>query len=118
MMKKSAKALLIVIGLTFSLPAFSGEEDEINRFETMCKTDADIVVNGYQFKKSNLPFGSIVNTIKQTFAKNNKAAKSSGDDVLYLIDAAYTLNPDLNEDIIREAAYRLCMKEKLSTDLS
>jgi hypothetical protein len=29
---------------------------------------------------------------------------------------AYRLNPEIKQEVIREAAYRLCMKEKLSTD--
>ncbi|WP_374089725.1 hypothetical protein [Methylomicrobium lacus] len=115
-MNKSAVVLLILTGLAASRPALSGTEEELNRFHTLCKTDADVVVNGYEFKKSGLSFAAIRDTIKTAFADKIQTSKDSGNDALYLINAAYRLNPELKTEIIREAAYRLCMKEKLSTD--
>jgi len=117
-MKKSGRVLFILMSLAFSIPVFCGDEDEINRFDMLCETDADVVVNGYQFKKSGFSFAAIVDTIKKTFEYKSQKSKTNGNDALYLIDMAYVLNPDLSDDIIREAAYRLCMKEKLSTDRS
>lgn len=108
----------MLICFVVSAPVFSRDDEEINRFDMLCKTDADVVVNGYQFKKTGLPFAAIVDTIKKTFVNKSQTSKASGDDALYLIDVAYALNPELNDEIIREAAYRLCMKEKLSTDRS
>lgn len=115
-MNKSIVVLLALTGLAVSGPAVSGAEDEINHFHTLCKTDADVVVNGYEFKKSGLSYAMIAETVKTAFAGKTKNSKDGGDDALYLINAAYRLNPDLKLEIIREAAYRLCMKEKLSTD--
>ena len=117
-MKKSGRMLIILMGITFSTPSFCGDNDEINRFHMLCKMDADVVVNGYEFKKTGLSFSTIAETIKKTFLNKSQTSKASGDDALYLMDMAYTLNPELNDEVIREAAYRLCMKEKLSTDRS
>lgn len=115
-MKKTAWAVSLLTGLLFSASALGGDADELKRFDALCKTDADVIVNGYQFKKSGLSFASIIDTLKHAFSGSSQAAKSGGDDALYLIKMAYQLHPDLNENLIREAAYRLCMKEKLSTD--
>jgi len=115
-MNKSVVVLLLLTGLAASRPALSSTEEELNRFHALCKTDADVVVNGYEFKKSGLSFAMIKDTIRTAFAGKAQTSKDSGDDALYLIKAAYRLNPELKIEIIREAAYRLCMKEKLSTD--
>lgn len=97
-------------------PAVSGGEEELDRFHSLCKTDADVVANGYEFKKSGLSYEMLADTIKKAFINKTKSSKDSGNDALYLINAAYRLDPELKNEIIREAAYRLCMKEKLSTD--
>jgi len=115
-MNKSVVVLWALAGHAISGSAFSGTEDELNRFHALCKTDADVVVNGYEFKKSGLSYEQIAETIKTAFANKKQTSKNSGNDALYLINAAYRLNPELKIEIIREAAYRLCMKEKLSTD--
>jgi hypothetical protein len=116
MMNKSSVFLLILTAMAASGTAFGSAEDELNRFDTLCKTDADVLVNGYEFKKSGLSYEMIANTIKNTFASKTQTSKDSGDDALYLINVAYRLSPELRQEVIREAAYRLCMKEKLSTD--
>ncbi|MEC4748279.1 hypothetical protein [Methylomicrobium sp. Wu6] len=116
MMNKSVVVLLVSTGLAASGPAISGVEDELNRFRALCKTDADVVVNGYEFKKSGLSIAMIAETIKTAFGGKTQTSKDGGDDALYLIKTAYRLKPELKNEIIREAAYQLCMKEKLSTD--
>jgi hypothetical protein len=116
MMNKSNVFLLILTAMAASGTAFGSADDELNRFDTLCKTDADVLVNGYEFKKSGLSYEMIANTIKNTFASKPQTSKDSGDDALYLINVAYRLSPELRQEVIREAAYRLCMKEKLSTD--
>jgi len=115
MMNKSV-VVLLVSTVAASGPAISGVEDELNRFHALCKTDADVVVNGYEFKKSGLSIAMIAETIKTAFGGKAQTSKDGGDDALYLIKTAYRLKPELKNEIIREAAYRLCMKEKLSTD--
>jgi hypothetical protein len=115
-MNKSAVALMVLAGLAASSPAISGVEDELSRFHDLCKTDADVVVNGYEFKKSGMSYAMIADTIKTAFAGKSQTSKDSGDEALYLIKTAYRLNPELKNEAIREAAYRLCMKEKLSMD--
>lgn len=115
-MNKSVTFLLALTATMASGTAIGSAEDELNRFDTLCKTDADVLANGYEFKKSGLSYEMIANTIKSTFASKTQTSKDSGDDALYLINMAYRLNPEIKQEVIREAAYRLCMKEKLSTD--
>lgn len=115
-MNKSAVVLMFLVGLVASSPAIGGVEDELSRFHDLCKTDADVVVNGYEFKKSGMSYAMIADTIKTAFAGKTQTSKNSGDDALYLIKTAFRLNPGLKNEIIREAAYQLCMKEKLSTN--
>jgi len=115
-MSKSVVLLVALTGLIASGPAVSGTEDELKRFHALCRTDADVVVNGYEFKKSGLSLAMIADTIRTAFAGKTQTSKDSGDDAVYLIKTAYRLKPKLKSEIIREATYRLCMKEKLSTD--
>jgi hypothetical protein len=115
-MNISVVVLLALTGLAAANPAVSGTEEELNRFHTLCKTDADVVVNGYEFKKSGLSYSMIADTIKTAFADKTQTSKDGSNDALYLIDLAYRLNPELKQEVIHEAAYQLCMKEKLSMD--
>lgn len=115
-MNKSIVFFLTLAALGTSGSAIGNVEDELDRFDKLCRTDADVLVNGYEFKKSGLSYEIIANTIKKTFASKTQASKDNGNDALYLIKVAYRLNPEIRQEVIREAAYRLCMKEKLSTD--
>lgn len=115
-MNKSIVFLFALTSISASGAVTGKAEDELTRFDTLCKTDADVVASGYEFKKSGLPYEMIANTLKNTFADKTGTAKESGNDALYLIDIAYRLKPELRQEVIREAAYRLCMKEKLSTN--
>jgi hypothetical protein len=115
-MNQSIVFLWSVAALTASGMAIGSAEEELNRFDSLCKTDAEVLVNGHEFKKSGLSYEMITNTIKNTFAGKTQTSKDSGDDALYLIEIAYRLSPELRQEVIREAAYRLCMQEKLSTD--
>jgi hypothetical protein len=115
-MNKSIVLLLALTSMSASGAVTGKAEDELNRFDVLCKTDADVIANGYEFKKSGLPYAVIADTVKKTFASKTQTSKESGNDALYLIDIAYRLQPKLRQEVIRKAAYRLCMKEKLSTD--
>jgi phage major head subunit gpT-like protein len=115
-MNKSVVFLLALTSMQASGAVAGKGEDELARFDTLCKTDADVVANGYEFKTSGLPYSIVADTIKNTFANKTGTTKESGNDALYLIDIGYRLKPELRQEVIREAAYRLCMKEKLSTD--
>ncbi len=115
-MKTTVVVFVALMGLAVSEPTIIAAEDELNRYHAACKSDAGIVVNGYEFKTSGLSCAMIVDAIKTAFAGKTQTSKEGSDDALFLIKAGYRLKPGLKNESIREAAYRLCMKEKLSTD--